>query len=130
MRLNTSKLIDAARGTTPADIVFKGASLVNVLSGEIYQTDVAVADGFIVGLGEYTNAVETVDLSGKYILPGLIDGHIHIESSKLTPQNFAGALLPHGTTTVIADPHEIVNVCGLDGLTYMVESAKNIPLDW
>ena len=99
----------AARGDSPAELVLKNARIVNVFSGEIQQGDVAVCDGVIVGVGSYEGRRE-VELDGRYVCPGLIDGHIHIESSMLCPPEFARAVLPHGTTAVITDPHEISNV--------------------
>ncbi len=118
----------AARGETPADLVLRNASLVNVISGEIYQSDIIVHDRHVVALGsEYAGAQE-LDLAGKYVCPGLIDAHVHIESSLASPPEFARAVLPHGVTTVITDPHEIANVLGLEGMRYMLERAKYAPL--
>ncbi len=118
----------AARGETPADLVLRNASLVNVISGEIYQSDIVVHDRHVVALGsEYVGAQE-LDLAGKYVTPGLIDAHVHIESSLASPPEFARAVLPHGVTTVITDPHEIANVLGLEGMRYMLERAKYAPL--
>ena len=118
----------AARGETPADLVLRNASLVNVISGEIYQSDIVVHDRHVVALGsEYLGAQE-LDLAGKYVCPGLIDAHVHIESSLASPPEFARAVLPHGVTTVITDPHEIANVLGLEGMRYMLERAKYAPL--
>jgi adenine deaminase len=120
-------IIRVARGAEEAGLLLKNARLVNVLSGEIHQADVAVSDGLIVGWGEY-EAREVVDLQGAYVCPGLIDGHVHIESAMLRIAEFARVVVPHGTTTVIADPHEIANVLGLDGILYMMESSKGSPL--
>ena len=118
----------AARGETPADLVLRNASLVNVISGEIYPSDIVVHDRHVVALGsEYLGAKE-LDLAGKYVCPGLIDAHVHIESSLASPPEFARAVLPHGVTTVITDPHEIANVLGLEGMRYMLERAKYAPL--
>ena len=118
----------AARGETPADLVLRNASLVNVISGEIYPSDIVVHDRHVVALGsEYLGAQE-LDLAGKYVCPGLIDAHVHIESSLASPPEFARAVLPHGVTTVITDPHEIANVLGLEGMRYMLERAKYAPL--
>jgi adenine deaminase len=121
------RIISVALGEEEAELVLKNARLVNVLSGEIHETDVAVAGSRIVGLGEY-DAKEVVDLMGSYLCPGLIDGHVHIESSMLRIPEFARVVVPHGTTTVVADPHEIANVLGLDGILYMMESSKGSPL--
>lgn len=125
----SEKIIDVARGKALGDFVLKNGTLINVLSGETYKTDVIVVDGYIAGLGDYENALCIRDIEGKFVIPGLIDGHIHLESTLLTPGNFAKIVLPQGTTTVIADPHEIVNVCGLTGLEYMIKSSKEIILD-
>lgn len=118
------RLIDVANGNKKADLVLKNGSIVDVCSGKIFKADLAVAEGYIAGFGEYDGEVE-VDIEGKYISPGLMDAHIHIESSYCTPEEFGRMVVPHGTTTVIADPHEIVNVCGIKGFHYMQEAAKN-----
>jgi adenine deaminase len=118
-----------ARGERPAERLFKNARLVNVLSGEIYPTGVAVEDGRVVGLGEY-EAKTVIDLEGAYLAPSLIDGHFHVESSMLTAGQFARAVVPHGTGVVVIDPHEYANVLGLDGIRYVLESSKNLPLDF
>lgn len=118
-----------ARGERPAELLFKNAKLVNVLSGEIYQAHVAVADGRVVGIGDY-GAEKVVDLEGSYLAPSFIDGHFHVESSMLTMPEFARAVAPHGTGAVVIDPHEYANVLGLDGIRYVLESSKNLPLDF
>jgi adenine deaminase len=122
-------LIDVAKGNTPADLLLKGARVVNVFSGEILTTNIAVKDGLIAGLGDYKQGLEVLNLAGKYVIPGLIDAHFHIESSMLTPSAFAAVAVPHGTTAVVADPHEIVNVSGLEGFRFMVEASRGLPLD-
>lgn len=122
------RIIKVARGEEEAELLLKNARLVNVLSGEIHETDVAVASNRVVGLGEY-EAKEVLDLQGSYLCPGLIDGHVHIESSMLRIPEFARVVVPHGTTTVVADPHEIANILGLDGILYMMESSKGSPLE-
>lgn len=119
----------AARGDAPADLVLRNAQLVNVISGEIYPTDIVIHDRHVVGLGAGYAGQREVDLAGKYVAPGLIDAHAHIESSLVTPPEFARAVLPHGVTTVITDPHEIANVLGLEGMRFMLERAKNVPLN-
>ncbi len=124
---NLQALIEAARGLTKADMVFRNGKLINVFTGEIIPSSFAVKDGFILGFGEYQAEAE-VDLAGKWVCPGLIDGHVHIESSMLTPGEFARAVLPHGTTTVVIDPHEIANVCGAAGINYMLEASADLPL--
>ncbi len=118
-----------ARGEQPAELVFKNASLVNVLSGEIHRTSVAVDDGRVVGLGDYEGK-NVIDLAGAYLAPSLIDGHFHVESSMLTAPEFARAVVPHGTGAVVIDPHEYANVLGLDGIRYVLESSKNLPVDF
>ena len=105
------RIIEVAAGREKADLVLKNASYVNVFSSEICKADIAVAEGLIVGMGEYSGETE-VDVSGKIVLPGFIDAHIHLESAMVSPHEFAKAVLPHGTTTVICDPHEIANVMG------------------
>ncbi len=118
-----------ARGEQPAGLLFKNAQLVNVLSGEIYRTHVAVDDGRVVGLGDYEGR-EVVDLNGSFLAPSLIDGHFHVESSMLTAPEFARAVVPHGTGSVVIDPHEYANVLGLEGIRYVLESSKNLPVDF
>ena len=121
-------VIDVAAGRAPADLVLKNATFVNVFSNELCHGDIAVAEGLIVGMGEYHGKVE-VDVSGKLVLPGFIDAHIHLESSLVSPTEFAKAVLPHGTTTVITDPHEIANVMGTDGIEYMLQATEDLPVD-
>jgi len=118
-----------ARGEEPAELLFKNARLVNVLSGEIHKANIAVADGRVVGVGDY-EAEKVIDLAGAYLAPSFIDGHFHVESSMLTMPEFARAVVPHGTGAVVIDPHEYANVLGLDGIRYVLESSKNLPLDF
>lgn len=128
-KLNKKRhVIDVAAGRAPADLVLKNATYVNVFSNELCHGDIAVAEGLIVGMGEYHGKVE-VDVSGKLVLPGFIDAHIHLESSLVSPTEFAKAVLPHGTTTVITDPHEIANVMGTDGIEYMLQATEDLPVD-
>ena len=122
------KIISIASGSIPADLVLKNATYVNVFLNELCTDDIAVADGIIVGLGKYEGKTE-VDMSGKIVCPGFIDAHIHLESSLVSPCEFVKATLPHGTTTVITDPHEIANVMGTDGIEYMLQATKNLPVD-
>ncbi len=122
------KLIDAAICREDCDIALKNANVVDVFGGGVIYCDVGIVEGRIVGLGKYSGKTE-YDLGGKFVLPGLIDAHVHIESSQLCPESFASLVVPRGTTTVIADPHEIVNVCGISGLKYMKEAAASTPLD-
>ena len=119
--------IDAAAGREKADLVIKRAKIVNVFTQKIEEGDVAVVGDRIVGVGEYAGKTE-IDAAGKYLIPGLIDGHMHIESTQLTPEELSKAVLPHGTTTLIADPHEIANVCGADGVRYLAEASAKTPL--
>jgi adenine deaminase len=120
--------VSIARGLVKAPLVLRNANVVNVLSGTIDHVDVAVSDGVVCGLGSY-RGIEEIDLGGKYLCPGFIDAHVHIESSMLTPQQFARTVLPWGTTTVVADPHEIGNIRGVAGVRYMIECAATVPLD-
>ena len=110
--------IRIASGEGRVDLLIKNGRVVNVFSGEIEKKDVAIFGGVIVGFGDY-QARETIDVKGDFLCPGLIDGHVHIESSMVTIPEFARAIVPHGTTTVITDPHEIANVMGLDGIKYL-----------
>lgn len=121
-------LIDTASGREKADLVLKNCNIVNVFTQEIVKGDIAVKDGKIAGIGSYEGN-EEIDIKGCYAVPGLIDSHVHIESTMVTPGQFARAVVPRGTTTVIADPHEIANVCGLDGIKYMLEESENLPLN-
>ena len=126
--LKKQHIIDVAAGREKADLVLKNATYVDVFSGELATDDIAVAEGLIVGQGSYSGVVE-VDMTGKIVCPGFIDAHIHLESSLVSPREFARAVLPHGTTTVITDPHEITNVMGIDGIDYMLEATEGLPLD-
>ncbi len=121
-------IIDVAAGREKADLVLKNATYVNVFSGELDSCDIAVAEGLIVGLGSY-EGIEEVDMTGKIVCPGFIDAHIHLESSLVSPAEFARAVIPHGTTTVITDPHEITNVMGTDGIDYMLAATEGLPVD-
>src|SRR5258706_3635801 len=126
---NLEEKLRIARGERPAELLFKNANLVNVLSGEIYETHVAVEDGRVIGLGDY-EAKKVIDLGGAYLAPSLSDGHFHVESSMLTMPEFARAVVPHGTGAVVIDPHEYANVLGLDGIRYVLESSKNLSIDF
>ncbi|MDK9712184.1 adenine deaminase [Acidaminobacter sp.] len=120
--------IDVASGRVKADLVLKNARIVSVFTEEILEGDVAIVGGEIAGIGQY-EGLEEIDLEGRYVAPGLIDGHVHIESSMVTPAQFAKTILPRGTTTIIADPHEIANVCGLGGIQYILDNSEVLPLD-
>ncbi len=126
--LKKRRIINAAAGREPADLVLKNATYVNVFSNELCHADIAVAEGLIVGMGRYSGTVEE-DCTGKIVLPGLLDAHIHLESSLVSPTEFVKAVLPHGTTTVITDPHEIANVMGTDGIEYMLQATEGLPVD-
>ena len=121
-------IIDVAAGRKKADLVLKNATYVDVFSGELATDDIAVTEGLVVGLGTY-QGVQEVDMAGKIVCPGFLDAHIHLESSLVTPAEFARAVIPHGTTTVITDPHEITNVMGTDGIDYMLAATENLPVD-
>ncbi len=122
------KRIQAARGEIAPDLVLKGGSVVNVFSCEILDTDVAIYDGVIVGLGHY-DGPEMIDVTGHYVCPGFIDGHFHVESSMLSPKELARAVIPMGTTAIVADPHEIANVMGENGIRYILDNSKALPVD-
>ena len=126
--LKKKRMIDVAAGRQPADLVLKNAAYLNVFANELSHGDIAVAEGLIVGMGDYAGAVE-YDLSGKIVLPGFVDSHIHLESALVSPKELTRALLPHGTTTVVTDPHEIANVMGTDGIDYMLQATEGLPID-
>ncbi|TCJ03537.1 adenine deaminase [Cytobacillus praedii] len=120
--------IAVAAKRAPADLVIKNAKIVNVFTREIIEDDLAIVDGFFAGIGQFEGS-KTIDVVGNYIVPGFIDGHVHIESAMVTPSEFANVVLPHGVTTIIADPHEIANVSGTNGIEYMLNASEGIPLD-
>ena len=122
------RLIAVAAGREKADLVLKNAKYLNVFSNEFLSGDIAVSNGLIAGVGKYDGKTE-IDVSGKLVLPGFIDAHIHLESSMVTPAEFAKAVVAHGTNTVITDPHEITNVMGIDGVEYMIQASQNLPID-
>lgn len=123
------KRIDTAAGRVPADCVIENCKIIDVYNSCIIEgKNIAITDGYIAGIGDYEGR-HTIDAKGRYAAPGFIDGHIHIESSFVTPEEIGRLLIPHGTTTIIADPHEIVNVCGIRGLNYMLEASKGTKLD-
>ncbi len=127
--MNLANRIAVARGDIPASLALRNAQLVNVLSGEIYRADVIVDGDTVVALGPGYDATREIDLDGKYICPGFIDAHAHIESTLCTPPEFSRAVLAHGVTSVITDPHEIANVLGLEGIRFMLERAKHGPIN-
>ena len=122
-------IINVARGLEKADLVIKNANIVNVLSEEIYKGDIAIVDGVIAGIGENYSGEKEIDVNGAFVSPSFIDGHVHLESAMMLPKEFASVVLPAGTTTVIIDPHEISNVLGLHGISFMHEAVKNLPMD-
>lgn len=128
-RQSVKKIIDVAAGRIPADLVIRNSRIIDVYNCRIIENkDIAIVDGIIAGIGDYEGN-KVVDAEGAYASPGFIDGHIHIESSYVTPEEMGRLVTPHGTTTIIADPHEIVNVAGLDGMRYMLDAAKHTKLD-
>ncbi|MFQ5455382.1 MAG: adenine deaminase [Nitrospirota bacterium] len=126
--MDKKEYIEVSIGEKRADILLKNAKLVDTISGEIIDTSIAIYKGFVIGWGDY-NASKVIDLHGDFVSPGLIDGHIHIESTMMTPGEFCKAVIPDGTTSVIADPHEIANVTGIDGIVYFLKEAEFLPLN-
>ena len=122
------ELIDTALGRSAADLVLKNANVFNVFTGVFSKGDVAIVNGTVAGVGQYSGRKE-VDVTGKYITPGFIDGHVHLESAMVSPAQFACAVVPSGTTTIIADPHEIANVAGLEGIRYVLNATEQLPLN-
>jgi len=124
-------LIDVSKGDRPADLLLRGGKIVNVFTGEIYPANIAIAGEWIAGVGtDYTEGIETIDVEGLFIAPGLINGHLHLESSLLSPAEYARFALSHGTTTVILDPHEIANVLGIEGIHALINASKDLPVDF
>ncbi len=123
-----TRRLEASAKKIKADVVVKNGKIIDVFNGEILEEDIAIKDGVIIGIGHYEGE-ETIDAKGKYISPGFIDGHVHIESAMVTPQQFSQVVVPHGVTTILADPHEIANVSGSTGIQFMIDSAKNLPLN-
>ena len=126
--MNAEKLIRVAKGEKPADLVIRNANVVNVFNDEIKKMDIAIYAGRIAGMGNGYKGEKEIDVKGAYVTPAFIDGHVHIESSMCLPKEFAKAVVPEGTVTVIADPHEISNVFGLHGISFMREACKNLHL--
>jgi adenine deaminase len=127
--MNLKELISVARGEIPADLLLKNARIVNTFIGEIEQADVAIYGDRIAGVGDYDKAKEIIDLQGGFLAPGLINGHTHIESSMLHPARYAQAVVPRGTLAVVTDLHEIANVCGSEGIKFVTDLARKLPLD-
>ncbi len=127
--MSIEKLIAAARGEAPADLLLTGARIVNTFTAEIEEGNVAISGGLVAGVGGYDKAKKTLDLGGRFLAPGLINGHIHVESSLLTIGEYARAVVPRGTAAIVTDLHEIANVAGLDGIRTLMNSARGLPLD-
>src|SRR5580765_8747491 len=123
-----ARRLAVARGDEPADLVLRGGRVLSVFTREWLEADVAIVDGYVAGLGEYDGA-ETQDVEGRFVVPGFIDSHMHLESTKLLPDEFARLVLPLGTTAVVADPHEIANVLGTDGVHWLLDASADSPLD-
>ena len=128
MKSKINRKIDIAYGRAKSELVLKNANIVNVFSHEIILADIAVDQGKIVAIGEYHGDRE-LDLKGKFVSPGFIDGHVHMESSMVSPGEFARAVVPRGTTTIVTDPHEIANVRGIEGIKYMIDASRDLSLD-
>jgi len=128
MTYEVNELVEIAAGRKKSSLVLKNASIVNVFTHEIYNSDIAIAGDRIAGIGHY-EGLEEINLEGRYAVPGLIDAHMHLESSMVMPCEFARAVLPRGTTTVIADPHEIANVAGLAGVRFLLDASRDILLE-
>ena len=122
-------LIAVAKGEVPADLLIKNAQVVNVFIGKVFTSNVAIAGKYIAGIGNYQTGKRIIDAQNLYLIPGLMDAHIHLESTLLTPSAFARAVIPHGTTSIFIDPHEIANVLGIKGINYMLKATQNLPLN-
>ena len=127
--MTLEKLVAVARGERPADLLLANGRVINVYSGEIVAADIAIADGLIAGFGR-REAACVRDLGGRFVAPGFIDAHVHLECTMALPSEYARAVLPHGTTAVAADPHEIANVLGTAGLDYMLAASDGLPLSF
>jgi len=129
MSSQLARLIAVARGETPADLILSNANVINVFTGEIEKSNIAICGGSIAGVGDYQDGEQALDLEGKYVAPGFINGHTHLESSMLDVGQYARAVVPRGTLAIVTDLHEIANVCGLGGIRYVMDCARNLPLD-
>src|SRR3989304_3430888 len=127
--VDMQQLIAVARGDAPPDLVLTNPRIVNTFTGEIEQGNVAIYGGRIAGVGDYTEGRQVVDLQGRYLAPGLIDGHYHMERSMLHVDQYARAVVPHGTLAAVTDLHEVTNVCGLPGMRYILECGRRVPVD-
>jgi adenine deaminase len=123
------QLISVSKGESSADLILANAKMVNTFNGEIETADIAIYDGLFAGVGDYKQAKEIIDLKGKYVAPGLINGHVHLESSMLDVGQYARAVVPHGTSAIVTDLHEIANVCGIEGIKYVLNYARRLPFD-
>ena len=123
MKEQLRNLIHKAKGIEQSELVLKNANIINVFTGEVINSNVAIDSGIIVGIGDYSGKTE-IDLKGAYLSPGFVDSHVHIESSMSSPSQFAKVIVPRGITSIIADPHEIANVKGLDGIRYIIDESK------
>src|SRR5438067_9196241 len=124
-----ARRLAVARGDEPADLVLTGGRVLSVFTREWLDVDLAIADDWIAGLGDY-EGTETIDVAGRYLVPGFIDAHMHLESTKLLPDEFARLVLPLGTTAVVLDPHELANVLGTDGVHWLLDACEGLPLDF
>ena len=129
MSAKLARLISVAKGELPADLILANGRVVNVFTGEVEPGNVAICGDSIAGVGDYQQAKKVIDLSGKYVAPGLIDGHVHLESSLLDVNQYAQAVVPRGTLAIVTDLHEIANVCGLRGIRYVLDCARRLPLE-
>ncbi len=127
--MTSKSLIPVARGDTPADLLLTNCKVVNVFTGEIDPGNVAISGGVIAGFGDYSETKEKMDLGGRYLAPGLIDGHVHLESSMLDVAQYARVVVARGTTSIVTDLHEIANVCGLKGMRSILNASRRLPLD-
>src|ERR671936_1475981 len=128
MPVDLARRLAVARGAEPADLVIRGGRVLSVFTREWLEGDLAIVDGYVGGLGRYEGA-EELDANGRFLVPGFIDAHMHLETTKLLPDEFARLVLPLGTTTVVADPHELANVLGTDGIHWLLEFCADLPLD-
>ena len=129
MAVDLARRLAVARGSEPADLVVRGGRVLSVFTREWVEADVAIADGWVAGLGDYEGR-EVLDAAGRFVVPGFIDAHMHLESTKLLPDEFARLVLPLGTTAVVADPHELANVLGTDGVHWLLDACAEVPLDF
>ena len=127
--MDKSRLLSVARGDAPADLLFRNARIINVFTGEIEKGNAAIAEGMIAGTGDYQSAHEIIDLKDRFLAPGFIDGHVHLESSMLSPAQYVRAVVPRGTSAIVTDLHEIANVSGIEGMKYVVDSIRPLPMD-